>query len=138
VDIEWLIPAMSREGVGEQQVREAADILDSSGHIKAGKCMGKGTVTARITNFGIDTFLSASMPEYEALKRQSVLLLVNEGVTEAGVLAARLGQPVIFANHILEDFGSQGYVKLSGEMGRYRRVAWVEAPLRRLASQLGS
>lgn len=137
VDMGWMIEAMGREGVGEQQVRDAADILDSSGYIHASKALGAGIIAVRIENYGISTLLSASMPEYEDLKKQSIFLLVNEKVHRAEVLAERLGQPAIFANHILEEFESQGYVKLSGEIGRYRRVAWPEAPLRRVAAQLG-
>lgn len=137
VDMGWMIEAMGREGVGEQQVRDAADILDSSSYIHGSRALAAGVIAVRIENYGIAALLSAAMPEYEGLKKQSVFLLLNENVYRAEVLAARLGQPAIFANHILEEFESQGYVKLSGEIGRYRRVAWPEAPLRRLAAQLG-
>ena len=121
----------SSTDIPASELEDALEVLDQHGFIKLSRHLGPGPYHYSITLYGMDQYAKAYLDNYEDIKRNVVVALVNKDLSENRSISEDIQKPIRLVNHILDLFENNGLVKLAKEMGGGVHVYNISPSLKR-------
>jgi TIR domain len=118
--------------VPESELRDSLEMLDRNGYIKLSRTIGAGFSHYQITAHGMESYLNAYVPQYQALIREIISLIVNKNMRSNVELIAEAKQPPRLIDHILDLLEINSHVRLAKTLGGGVCIDDVSPALRRM------
>lgn len=131
VDPTTIVDAAANQGISSTLVSESLEVLEHHGYIEQLKHLGGGPFHSRIGTYGVSKVLG---DEEDLLIRDVSLCLLNESLTLAADIAAKLNRSQYLVIHAFDWLQSRGYVKVVKALGGMAQVFQVSPTLRRTLS----
>jgi len=125
------VDLFSSTDIPASELEDALEVLDQHGFIELSRHLGPGPYHYRITLYGMDQYAKAYLENYEEIKRNVVVSLVNKDLSENRSISEDIQKPIRIVNHILDVFENNGLVKLAKEMGGGVHVYNISPSLKR-------
>lgn len=107
-------------GISQEQLLESAEILNNKGLIEPSRTIGSQLAGFTITVHGFENYGRFCIPNFHDLIRQTMALLVNDGLVTNGDIADRLGIALLTSEFILDLLHVRGYIKVLKTLGGNR------------------
>ena len=118
--------------VPESELRDSLEMLDRNGYIRLSRTIGAGLSHYQITAHGMESYLNAYVPQYQAQIKGIISLIVNKNMRSNVELIAETKQLPRLINHVLDLLEMNGHVRLSKTLGGGVHFHDVSPALRRM------
>jgi TIR domain len=115
---EEIIKQLGAVNVPRQEAVDALDILHRRHYIKGAWTMGVDIFRSfYFTDYGIQIYVNAHIPNYTTIARDVVVQIVNHSASRSEAIANTLSTPHFLIVHILKRLKGQGYLKYAEVVG---------------------
>lgn len=121
---EEVIARSEKEGLQSEAALDAVEILETEGYLTINRVAGgapRGISYMALTSFGFHEFATAYVPGFpNVVYRQVALQILNYDKSQSTEIAEAIGQPLVVVNHVLDQFASQRWIRItSAGIGTY-------------------
>jgi TIR domain len=131
VDPEEMFLQSDAPQVSKEQVIDSIDMLEQRGYVVVERYGSPGPYPYRATNEGLELYLANHFPQYEALVRKVMGVIVNEDLTASIFIAEHLETSHKLATHILRRLENMGHIRIDQMLDGVTHVHHVSPSLKR-------
>ncbi len=117
---------------------ESIEILGIDGYFDVIHYMGGGPdrfdCHIRLTTYGLERYCSSEVKDYDQLKERCAGLIVNENAHDNQTLAEKTGAKIRLIGHVLDEFESNGLIKVTKYLDGNVSIHYVHEKFRRMLS----
>lgn len=131
---ERLVAELSPNGISEEQVIEAEEVLEGRGYVKVHRVMGpRHAYDLAITHYGFQQFARIGIPNFRLLCGEVERIIVRDKRTNNHAVAQELDQPIMVIEHIFGSMQKNGLIKYAESIGGglHMDIYWMSPELRR-------
>jgi hypothetical protein len=138
VEPENIFPDLDELGLTKEQVLESIEVLGSDGYFEVSHYFGGGQdrfgCHIRLTSYGLESYCSSEMKDYDQLKERCASLIVNENICDNQTLAEKTKAKLRLIDHILDIFESNDLIQATKFLGGNISIHHVQPKFRRMLS----
>jgi hypothetical protein len=131
VDTQSLWKRLEPLRVPRQEFEDALAVLAEDGYLKEGEEFVPFPTHFSVTMRGLGTYAKAFIKGYEKIKRAVCLAILNSGLSENDAIAAKVEQPRVIVDLVLEELEAQGLIGLYHSFGGQTSVEEISPRMRR-------
>jgi hypothetical protein len=120
------------QALSRDVVNDSIDVLGEFGYLEVSRHLGRGPHGFRVTQSGLELYLSNLFPEYDAKVREAIALIVNKDVKTSRLLAREASVPHRVVCHIVSELEARGHVKVIRELNGIAQIYTTSAALKRM------
>jgi len=120
-------------GIARAEFDESLEVLESTMYLDLKKVIGGEIIGYLVTDYGLDQYVSACVPNYSGVVLDVAAELVNRDQRSLDAIAETLQQPPMLVNHVLKRFRDRGLITAPKNIRHWcGHVIDVSAQLRRM------
>jgi len=129
-----ILKTLEENGISQAQTYESLEILDEEHFIEASRELGSSGINFfKITTYGFENFGHLFINEFDGLVNQTLIAIVNNGLSTNDELSKHFDVPKTLVDYILDILASRNFIEIVKSLGGDVSILDVSASGRRAA-----